>query len=72
MLEEIFERTKPVDILIIMVAAVAIVSFWRGLWGLMDLYLLPQKPALSFFISIFIGIIILLLLSMHKYRKNKI
>ena len=38
----------------------AVVSFWRGLWGLMDLYLFPANKTLSFSVSILIGIIILL------------
>jgi hypothetical protein len=36
--------------------AFAIVSFWRGIWGLMDLYLLPNNPSLSFSLSAVIGI----------------
>jgi len=39
--------------------AFAIISFWRGVWGLMDLYLIPESHAISFLISIFIGILIL-------------
>ncbi len=38
----------------------AIVAFWRGAWGLMDVYLLPENPAASYGVSIFAGIIILL------------
>ena len=37
----------------------AIVSFWRGAWGLMDLYLFPSNLALSFSISVVIGVLIL-------------
>lgn len=39
--------------------AFAIVSFWRGAWGLMDLYLLPNNPFASFMVSLAIGIVIL-------------
>jgi len=39
--------------------AFAIVSFWRGVWGLMDLYLYPQNPLVSFLISLILGIVIL-------------
>jgi len=41
--------------------AFAIVSFWRGIWGLMDLYLSPKNPLVSFLISLIIGIVILYL-----------
>ncbi|MDP2628603.1 MAG: hypothetical protein Q8P15_01750 [Nanoarchaeota archaeon] len=43
------------------IIAFAIVSFWRGVWGLMDEFLFPASPTMSFTISIFIGIFILYL-----------
>lgn len=43
------------------VIAFAIVSFWRGVWGLMDAYLFPDNHILSLWISLFIGILILYL-----------
>lgn len=42
----------------------AIIMFWRGLWGLMDKYLFPENPVLSFLVSIFIGLMILLVLDL--------
>lgn len=38
----------------------AVISFWRGVWGLLDLYLFPKNHELSFWFSIIIGIIILI------------
>lgn len=38
----------------------AVIAFWRGAWGLMDLYLLPENQALSFTISLLIGLAILI------------
>jgi hypothetical protein len=40
--------------------AFAIVAFWRGTWGLLDVYLFPENYALSSLISVATGIIILL------------
>lgn len=34
----------------------AVVSFWRGAWGLMDLYLFPNDQTLSFTFSLIIGL----------------
>ncbi|MBI2039848.1 hypothetical protein HYT18_02135 [Candidatus Microgenomates bacterium] len=31
---------------------IALVLFWRGFWGLMDLYLFPQNQFLSYLLSI--------------------
>lgn len=39
--------------------AFAIVSFWRGVWGMMDTYLFPNNEILSFSISVLIGLVIL-------------
>ncbi len=39
--------------------AFAIVSFWRGVWGLMDIYLFPNNPVLSLSVSVLIGLVIL-------------
>lgn len=37
----------------------AVVAFWRGAWGLMDVYLLPDNYEISSWISIFVGLGIL-------------
>ena len=47
------------NILFTIVIAFAIVSFWRGIWGLMDLYLFPGNQVVSLLISVLLGIIIL-------------
>ena len=39
--------------------AFAIISFWRGVWGLMDIYLFPKHHPLSLIISLLVGILIL-------------
>ncbi|MBU0766962.1 hypothetical protein KKF55_04250 [Patescibacteria group bacterium] len=39
----------------------AVVLFWRGMWGVLDLYLFPENEALSFVTSILLGILILLI-----------
>ncbi len=69
MLERIFEKTSFKDALIILIAAFAAVSFWRGIWGLMDSYLFPQNSPTSYLVSLIISLIILLLISL--YKKNK-
>jgi hypothetical protein len=37
----------------------AIIAFWRGAWGLMDMYLFPNNHELSLWISVFLGVFIL-------------
>jgi hypothetical protein len=48
-------------ILYTIIIAFAVVCFWRGCWGLMDLYLFPDNHFLSFSVSAFVGILILAL-----------
>lgn len=42
----------------------AVIMFWRGLWGLMDRYLFPDNPVVSFLISISLGLLILLVIDL--------
>jgi len=40
--------------------AFAVISFWRGIWGLLDEYLFPSSMELSLWISVLIGLVILI------------
>jgi hypothetical protein len=70
MLEKVFEKANSIDILIIVVTSLAVVSFWRGVWGLMDVYLFPEDPTLSFLISIIIGLAMLLVIAVYQKKKK--
>jgi hypothetical protein len=54
-----FLNTK--NLLLIFSGVFGIVTIWRGIWGLMDLYLFPDQPQISYILSIVIGVIVLLL-----------
>ena len=73
MLEELLNKFTFGDALITLISAFAIISFWRGIWGLLDLYLLPNNYKLSLILSVLIGIVILLLTAAYKFdrRVNK-
>lgn len=45
--------------LVYLIAVVAIVLMWRGLWGLMDQYIFPKNPKLSYWLSFVVGFLIL-------------
>ncbi|HLD98005.1 MAG TPA: hypothetical protein VI815_01645 [Candidatus Nanoarchaeia archaeon] len=66
MMEEMFRRTKAKDVVLILIASIAIVGFWRGVWNLMDKFLFPENFIISQVISIVIGTLLLLLLSRIK------
>jgi hypothetical protein len=44
-----------------LIIAFAVISFWRGIWGLMDVYLFPNNLPMSFIASLVIGLVILIL-----------
>lgn len=48
------------QIIFALLVGFAIVAFWRGVWGLLDVYLLPTNVALSMWASAAIGVIILI------------
>jgi predicted RND superfamily exporter protein len=49
-------KTKLTKALVI---GIAVVFFWRGAWGIMDLYLLPNNLTHSYIASLVLGVIIL-------------
>lgn len=57
--EKHVKKRRLKKILYTVLIAFAIVSFWRGVWGLMDVYLFPNNEVLSFSISVLIGLVIL-------------
>jgi hypothetical protein len=50
---------KRNKVLHILLAAIAVVFFWRGTWGLIDIFFLPASPLFSNLISVAIAFIIL-------------
>ncbi|GEM_PF-998240 len=66
MIERIFEKTSMGDVLVIIISSLAIVSFWRGLWGLMDLYLFPEDKTLSLTVSTVMGLLMLFAIAFYK------
>lgn len=45
----------------LLLLAIGVVAVWRGVWGLMDLYIFPNDLIMSFTASIIIGVVLLLL-----------
>lgn len=51
------------------IIAFAVVSFWRGVWGLMDEFLFPNDYLISSIVSVVIGIVILVI---TKYARREL
>ena len=43
----------------VMLIGTSVVLFWRGAWGLMDLFIFPNNAFLSYLVSLIAGIAIL-------------
>ena len=48
------------QVLFAIIIAFAVISFWRGLWGMWDIYVLPENYEVSLWISLAAGLVILL------------
>ena len=46
-------------LLLTLIGVVAVVAVWRGLWGLMDIYLWPDNPKRSNWVSFIVGFVTL-------------
>ena len=42
-----------------LIIGVAVIMFWHGIWGLLDVYFLPNDVGLSLVLSAVIGLVIL-------------
>jgi len=47
------------QIIVVLLVGFAVVAFWRGVWGLLDIYLFPQDYHLSLWVSLLLGLLIL-------------
>jgi len=61
-LEERFfsNRRKKTNVIQTLLIDLSAVFVWRGTWGLMDKYLFPTHPDLSFIVSILVGIFLII------------
>jgi hypothetical protein len=48
-----------VTVILYLVGVVGVVSMWRGLWQLMDIYLWPDNPKRSNWTSFIVGFILI-------------
>ena len=59
MLKKLSKMKTHHQVLFAVIIAFAVISFWRGIWGLMDVYLFPEHLPLSFSASFLLGLVIL-------------
>jgi len=59
MINSFAQMKRKHQVLFAIIIAFAVISFWRGVWGLMDEYLFPNHYQLSLWISVILGVAIL-------------
>ncbi|MBU1120476.1 hypothetical protein KJ660_01225, partial [Candidatus Micrarchaeota archaeon] len=60
MLKQFCELRSHHQLIFALIIGFAVISFWRGMWGLLDFYLFDLVGEhLSYWISIFMGLVIL-------------
>ncbi len=59
MFNKISKMKRRHQTLFAILIGVAVVSFWRGVWGLLDEYLFPNHYEISLWISLIAGFAIL-------------
>jgi len=55
------EDLPVANLILYLVAVVAVVAMWRGLWQLMDIYLWPKNPKRSNWASFIIGFVLVVI-----------
>lgn len=60
MFKKISEMKSHHQLIFSILIAFAMISFWRGVWGLMDVYLFPDNHVLSLWVSLLLGILTLI------------
>jgi len=66
MLESILKRSNWKDFMLILISAISIIMIWRGVWNLLDAFLVPNDFVGSQIVSIVAGLWILMILSRYK------
>ncbi|PIZ50757.1 hypothetical protein COY27_06095 [Candidatus Woesearchaeota archaeon CG_4_10_14_0_2_um_filter_33_13] len=56
------------QIIYALIVGFAAISYWRGVWGLSDVYILPNNYGLSSVVSLILGLV--LLIGTHYFTKE--
>jgi len=59
MIKKFVELKKHHQLGFSLIIVSGMICMWRGIWGLLDLYLVSDMPGLSFALSLLVGIIII-------------
>lgn len=61
-------KRQPAPLSTILIAG-AIIMFWRGVWGLMDVYIFPDDLPLSYAVSFLISVLLYIFIVRHHVKR---
>lgn len=61
MLKNLVNLKKHHQLFFSLIIMSGMISLWRGIWGLLDIYFIPGNPTLSFSLSVALGIAVIAL-----------
>lgn len=61
MFERFKKKKRSKQIILSLGVGISLIAFWRGIWGLMDLYIFPNNYELSLWLSLLAGLAVLYL-----------
>lgn len=56
MLKKLGDLKKHHQLIFSLIIMSGMISLWRGIWGLLDMYLMPNNPTMSYILSALLGI----------------
>ena len=60
MFKKIKAMKSPHQVFFALLIGFAVISFWRAIWGLWDIYVFPENYELSLWISLILSLLILI------------
>jgi len=69
MLTKLSKLKKHHQLLFSLIVMSGMIGLWRGIWGLLDMYLLPNNLGISYTLSLLLGIVVI---SITHYTIDKL
>ncbi|MBP7768789.1 hypothetical protein KA082_03085 [Candidatus Woesebacteria bacterium] len=57
----VLRRNRKRDFAEAILIDISAIFIWRGIWGLTDIYFFPIHPAYSFWLSLVVGVVLMML-----------
>lgn len=55
MIKQVIKYIKNKKYTAVLIEIIGVILIWRGIWGILDIYLFPNNPLISYLICIILG-----------------